>query len=194
LKLAEPQFDWFFQRPFHVDINGRRVLNNFDICHAARGPRHAYESVFRCLVPDAAGRLVLRFTSGWDPRQTSHDAIVQAIEVLPEEKSVVLKFAELWLPEAKQRPMDIQINGQRVWEAWDAALAAGQQAMAADVRVDHIAPDATGHIVIHVSACGDEEALSSSAGIGGYLHIPRQAAGFGEGMCSTGRPPPVLLR
>ena len=89
LKLAEPQFDWFFERPFHLEINGRRVLSNFDICHAARGPRRAYECVFRYLVPDADGKLVLRFTSGWDPQQTSHEAIVQAIEVLPEQKSVV---------------------------------------------------------------------------------------------------------
>ena len=205
-------------------------VNNFDICHAAGGARRAYESVFRYLVPNEEGRLVLRFTSGWDPQQTSDEAIVQAIEVLPEQKSVVridvgatspfvdwngftwaadtcfqgghvlaatsavaqasptlhdqpiyktaragqqlqytvpvtpglytvhLKFAELWLPEAKKRPMDIQINGQRVWKDWDPATAAGQLAMAADIG-EHIAPDATGQIVIQVSARGDEEAI-----------------------------------
>ena len=72
-----------------MEINGRRALNNFDICHAARGPHRAYECVFRYLVPDAEGNLVLRFLSGWDPQQKSHEAIVQAIEVLSEQKSVV---------------------------------------------------------------------------------------------------------
>jgi hypothetical protein len=89
LKLAEPKLDYFFERPMNLDINGRRVLSNFDVCHAARGPRRAYERVFRYLVPDAAGKLVLRFTTGWDPLKTCDDAIVQAIEVLPEQKSAV---------------------------------------------------------------------------------------------------------
>ncbi len=231
LKLAEPQFDWFFERPLHLDINGRRVLSNFDICHAARGPRRAYECVFRYLVPDEESRLVLRFTTGRDPQQSSHDAIVQAIEVLPEQKSVVridvgsnspyvdwngftwaadtdfrdgqrianasavaqasptlhdqsiyqtacagkhlryrvpvrpglysvhLQFAELWLPEVGKRAMDIQINGRLVRTAWDPASAAGQLSMAADFRVEDMTPDSTGHIVIDISACGDEEAI-----------------------------------
>ena len=79
--------------------------------------------------------------------------------VTPGLYTVHLKFAELWLPEAGKRPMDIQINGQRVWEDWDPATAAGQLAMAADIRAEHIAPDATGHIVIQVSARGDEDAI-----------------------------------
>ena len=55
LKLAEPECDYFFERPMNLDINGRRVLRNFDICHAARGPRRAYERVFRYLVPMPKG-------------------------------------------------------------------------------------------------------------------------------------------
>ena len=231
LKMTEPQFDWFFQRPFHLEINGRRVLNNFDICHAARGPRRAYECVFRYLVPNEQEQLVLRLSSGWDPQQTSREALVQAIEVLPEQKSVVridvgstspcvdwngfswsadvgfqggqvlestsavaqasptlhdqqlyrtaragksfqyrvpvteglytvhLKFAELWLPELGKRPLDIEINGRHVWEGWDPAAAAGQVAMAADVRVEDITPDVTGHIVVQIDACGEHDAV-----------------------------------
>jgi len=40
-----------FERPFNLDINGRRVLRNFDICQAARGPQHAYERVFHYSCP-----------------------------------------------------------------------------------------------------------------------------------------------
>jgi hypothetical protein len=231
LKLAEPKFDGFFERPMNLDINGRRVLRNFDICHAARGPRHAYERVFRYLVPDAEGKLVLRFATGSDPVKTSDDAIVQAIEVLPEEKSVVrinagsqtplidwnsflwaadsyfqggralestgavaqasptlydqqlyrtartgksfqyavpvmpglytvhLKFAEMWLNEEGKRPMNIEINGRRVWQKWDPATAAGQPAMAADVRVEDVTPNSAGQITIGVTAAGAHEAI-----------------------------------
>ncbi len=89
LKFAEPEHDWFFLRPFNLDINGRRVLRNFDICQAAREPRRAFERVFHGLVPDGNGWLVLRFTSGWEPLAKSPEALVQAIEVLPELKPVV---------------------------------------------------------------------------------------------------------
>ena len=231
LKLAEPKLDWFFERPMNLDINGRRVLSNFDVCHAARGPRRAYERVFRYLVPDAAGRLVLRFTTGWDPLKTCDDAIVQAIEVLPEQKSMVridagaarpwidwngfpwaadgcfqggrplesavavaqasptlydqqlyrtaragkqfqykvpvtpglytvhLKFAELWLQETARRPMNVEINGRPVWEQWDPAAAAGQPNMAADLRVEDVAPDAAGCITVRIIAAGAKDAI-----------------------------------
>ena len=231
LKLAEPKLDNFFERPMNLDINGRCVLRNFDVCHAVRGPRRAYERVFRYLVPDAAGELVLRFTTGWDPLKTCNDAIVQAIEILPEQKSVVridagsskpwidwngfpwaadrffqggrplesaaavaqasptlydqqlyrtartgrefqykvpvaaglytvhLKFAELWLQEVGQRPMNVEVNGRRVWGQWDPAAAAGQRNMGADLRVEDIAPDAAGNITIHIIASGVYDAI-----------------------------------
>jgi hypothetical protein len=231
LKLTEPTCQYFFERPMNVDLNGRRMLSNVDVCHAARGPRRAYDRVFRYLVPDAEGKLVLRFTSGWDPLKTQGDVIVQAIEILPEDKSVVridagstrpwidwngfpwsadghfrgghalesaglvaqasptlydqqlyrtaragkeieyripvspslytvhLKFAELWSQEPGKRSMTILINGRREGEQWDAALAAGQKNMAADLRVENIAPDAAGHIVVRILAAGTEEAM-----------------------------------
>ena len=84
LKFAEPQYEYFFQRPMNLSINGRSLMKNVDIAQAARGGRRAHERVFRYLVPDAQGTLTLRFTGGFDPLAKTDQAMVQAIEVLPE--------------------------------------------------------------------------------------------------------------
>jgi hypothetical protein len=89
LKFAETKYQWLFERPFCLSINGRQVLDNFDISQAAHGSKKAYESVFRYLVPDADGKLVLRFTGGFEPTQKTDKGIVQAIEVLPELKPAI---------------------------------------------------------------------------------------------------------
>lgn len=263
LKFAETEYPWFFERPFNLEINGRRVLRNFDVCQAARGSKRAYEQVFRYLAPDEAGRLVLRFTGGWEPRQKSNEAMVQAIEIVPELKpairihcgsmtdfidwngfiwsadaffaggqtkewtppgivhaeqsrpqltgketcsppfmsckgdpaivevtptlldqalygtvrtgksfryaipappglySVHLKFAELWMKEGDlgMRPMNIEVNGRRVWENWDPATAAGRTRAAADLRVEDVVPDKDGRIVIQANGTGAEDAI-----------------------------------
>ena len=264
LKFAELKLQWSFERPMNLDINGRRVLSNFDICQAVGGPRRGYEQVFHYLVPDGQGRFVLRFTGGWDPNQKCREATVQGIEVLPEIRPAVrircgstrdfidwnsfvwtadrcfeggearewdvprmpqpasaghrkagsagkepwsagagnpqdptliafatpvicdqelyraartgksfryvvpvppglyavhLKFAELWLKATGKRPMNIEVNGRRVWEQWDAADAAGQVRAAADLRVEDIVPDQHGRIVIQVSAAGPNDAI-----------------------------------
>ncbi len=231
LKFAETKYDYFFQRPFNLDINGRQVLRNFDICQAARAPRKAHERVFRYIVPDKNGRIVLRFSSGWEPVMKSGDALVQAIELLPEAKPTIridcgadrefvdwnsmiwsadsaftggkairsdaaisqasptlydqelyrtartgrklaygisvppglytvhLKFAELWLTKSGDRPMDIEINGSTIRQNWDPATAAGQLNMAADIRIENIAPDQDGKIVIVVAATAENDAI-----------------------------------
>jgi hypothetical protein len=231
LKFAEPEYDFSFERPLNLSINGREVLRNFDVCQAARGPRRAYDRVFRYLVPNADGRLVLHFSGGWDPAQLSDEALVQAIEVLPEQKTAIrvnagcdaefvdwsgsvwaadahfsggvalksaapvaqasptlydqelyrtarsgkelsytftvttglytvhLKFAELWLAKAGQRPMDIEINSRLVRKSWDPATAAGCTGMAADVRVEGITPDKNGYITICIRAAGSNDAI-----------------------------------
>jgi hypothetical protein len=231
LKFAETKYQWLFERPFNLSINGRQVLTNFDICQAARGGKRAYERLFRYLVPDADGKLVLRFTGGFEPNQKTDRAMVQAIEVLPEITPAVridvgsdgqfidwnsvpwsadtgftggeilhsdsavsqasptlydqalyqsarsgksfsysvsvpdglyivhLKFAELWLKEPGKRPMNIEINGRRVWESWDPGKAAGQINMAADIRAQDIAPDKDGRITIRVTAVGANDAI-----------------------------------
>jgi len=233
LKLAETQYQWSFQRPMHLMINGLTVLSNFDICQAARGPNKAYEKVFRHLVPNAEGKLVLRFLGGWEPTQATDQALVQAIEVVPETKPVIriacgremdyidsngmpwskdqslgggkalkldqpkkvaratpnmfdqdlyrtasssnaltyrfalpsghytvhLKFAELWQKQPGKRPMNIDINGRRVWENWDPATAAEKIDTAFDLRVENITPDKSGKITIHVAATGASDAI-----------------------------------
>ncbi|MBI2842942.1 MAG: hypothetical protein HYX78_06035 [Armatimonadetes bacterium] len=231
LKFAETKFQWSFERPFNLSINGKRALTNFDICQAARGSKKAYERVFRYLVPDADGGIMLRFTGGIEPSQKTDRAMVQAIEVLPEVRpamridagsdsqfvdwnsvpwsadtgfedrevlcsdsavsqasptlydqalyqtarsgkslsytihvpaglyAVHLKFAELWLKEPGQRPMNIEINGRRIRESWDPAKAAGQVGMAADIRAQNITPDKDGNIKIRITATGNNDAI-----------------------------------
>lgn len=85
LKFAEPEHEWSFERPINVDINGHRVLSDYDICAAAKGWRKAHERTFRNLVPNDKGQLVLHFTAGYMPvAGAKTEAMVQAIEVLPE--------------------------------------------------------------------------------------------------------------
>jgi len=89
LKLVEPVFQLISERPFNLSINGKTVLRDFDICQSVGGPNRACEKVFRYLVPDADGNIVLEFSGGWDPAQKTDEAIVQAIEILPEIKSPI---------------------------------------------------------------------------------------------------------
>ncbi|MCU0962084.1 MAG: malectin [Pirellulaceae bacterium] len=89
LKFAEPVFQMIFERPFNLSINDKTVLSNFDICQSVGGSNKAFEKVFRYLVPDGDGNIVLTFRGGWDPAQQTDEAIVQAIEVLPEIKSAI---------------------------------------------------------------------------------------------------------
>ncbi len=88
LKFAETTHRWAFERPINLQINGRRVLENFDICHDTRGPGRACEKVFNQILPGADGTIVLHFSGGFEPSQKTSDAIVQAIEILPETKPV----------------------------------------------------------------------------------------------------------
>jgi len=89
LKLSEPKYEDPCARPLCVAVNGQEVLRDFDICQDARGWRKAHERVFRYVVPNADGRIVLRFSGGHDPYQQTDEAIVQAIEVLPEPSAVL---------------------------------------------------------------------------------------------------------
>lgn len=231
LKFAEQKYQWFFQRPFNLSINGRKFMRNSDICHSARSWRRAHDRVFRCIIPDGEGNIVLHFTGGFDPLQKSNEAIIQAIEILPDVKPVIrvdvgsqtqyidwnsciwdadsniqdtqiitsqnpvsqatptlhdqrlyqtartgkemtytftvkpglytvqLKFAELWLTEPGLRPMNIEVNNRLVWKDWDPAAAANQINMAANIRVDDVAPDIDGHITIRVSSTGQNDAI-----------------------------------
>jgi hypothetical protein len=231
LKFAEPKHPWMFERPINLDINGRQVLTDFDIVQTAKAPKQAVERTFRNVVPNADGKIVLHFTAGKTRQGTSDGAMVQAIEVLPEQKPAIwinagsdaefvdwnsvvwtadahftggttirspapvvhasptlhdqelyrtarsakslsytltappglytvhLKFAELWLTKAGERPMDIEINGRLMRKSWDPASAAGRTGMAADLRLDNITPNKDGHIVIGLRATGTNDAI-----------------------------------
>ncbi len=89
LKFAEPKHRWMFERPMNVDINGQQALTDFDIVQTAKVPRRALERAFHNVVPNADGNIVLHFTAGTTPRGTADDAMVQAIEILPEQKPAI---------------------------------------------------------------------------------------------------------
>ena len=188
LKFAEPQYEAPFQRPMNLWINGRQVMNNVDICQAARGPWRLTNASSAILSPmqRAGWSCVLRADSSrsrprtrpWcrpskscpnsSPRSAStprdkpfidwngfvwsadgnfeggrvirsEAKVSQAaptlydqalyrtarcgksfsytVAVPPGLYSVHLKFAELWLTQLGQRPMNIEVNGRRVWTA-----------------------------------------------------------------------------
>ena len=89
----------------------------------------------------------------------SGKTVAYSVAVSPGLYTVHLKFAELWLKEAGQRPMRVLVNGRVVRDAWDPAAAAGQTGMAADIRVEDIAPDSNGRIVISVHSLGLNDAM-----------------------------------
>jgi len=89
LRFAEPEYEHCFARPFNVEINGREMLRNFDICQHTRGFRKAGDRVFRYVVPNAEGKVVIRFAGGFEPWQQTDEAIVQAIEILPEPRTTM---------------------------------------------------------------------------------------------------------
>lgn len=230
LRFAEPAYRCLFARPFTVEINGREVLRNYDICQDARGYRRAHDRLFRGVVPGADGCIVLRFSGGFEPGQATDEAIVQALEILPELRPAVrincgghadfidwnstvwtadphahsetlqtacavrqasptaydqglyqtarcgrdivyhlplpsghytvhLKFAELWLREPDRRPMDIRINGRRLWQDWDPGADAGGPGAAIDLRAQGIVPDAGGAITVRLEATGCHPAI-----------------------------------
>ena len=231
LRFYEPQMKYILERPFNLTVNGKQVLDNFDINQAARGSQKVYDRLVRYIVPNGDGRIDLQFTGGWEPTQNSSEALIQAIEVTPETKpcvridagsdtdyvdwngfvydadahyqggdaikaagwvehatptlydqgiyhtarsgrsfsyrvslpdglySIHLKFAELWLKELGQRPMDIEINGKLVRKGFDPATQAGKVGMSADVRFDDIIPDSRGLVTIKLMAVGANDAI-----------------------------------
>jgi len=82
LVFAEPKYAHHGERPIHVEVNGQRVLTDFDIVRAGSG-HPAAELAFPYVVPGADGCIRLRFLGGvrYDGKRAK--AIVQAVEVLP---------------------------------------------------------------------------------------------------------------
>ncbi|MBX9623119.1 MAG: FG-GAP-like repeat-containing protein, partial [Gemmataceae bacterium] len=75
LHFAEIGVGGVGQRKFHVDINGTRVLTDFDIAAAAGGVNTAYAQSFAATA-DANGQIVVAFRNG-----SLQTAIVSGIEV-----------------------------------------------------------------------------------------------------------------
>lgn len=73
-------------------------------------------------------------------------------------RRVHFKFAEPWLKDVGQRPMNIDGNGYQVRTNWGPGMAAGQIGMAADFRVEDIVPDKNGKITIQITATGPNDA------------------------------------
>ncbi|MFO0847306.1 MAG: malectin domain-containing carbohydrate-binding protein [Gemmataceae bacterium] len=76
LHFAEIVYQVTGQRQFDVDINGTRVLTDFDIVDAAGGPNTAYARDFPATA-DGLGRIVLAFTVG-----QADVPLVNAIQIL----------------------------------------------------------------------------------------------------------------
>ena len=89
LMFAEPEYEHLFSRPFNVEINGKEMLHNYDICQDSRGYCKEKDRVFKYIVTNADNKIVIRFSGGFEPRQKSNEAIVQAIEILPAFNPVV---------------------------------------------------------------------------------------------------------
>lgn len=80
------------------------------------------------------------------------------IPVKPGIYSVHLKFAEMWLKEEGQRPLNIYLNKRLVRGKWDPAHAVGHVCMAADLRFEGISP-VDQHISIRIDAVGENPAV-----------------------------------
>ena len=64
LHFAETVFHAAGQRQFSVDINGQRVLTDFDVFAEAGGQNKAVVKDFPAIAPDASGHIVVAFASG----------------------------------------------------------------------------------------------------------------------------------
>ena len=87
LRMMEPEFQAICARPTCLELNGRQVLQNTDVNQQARGFRKAHDQVFRNVVPNGQGRIGLHFRGGTDPFRQTDEALVQAIEILPERRT-----------------------------------------------------------------------------------------------------------
>ena len=77
LHFAETSFDAAGKRKFNVDINGKKVLSDFDIFQEAGGRYKAIVRQFTGIVPNDEGTIVIRFYSGSADRAT-----VCAVEIV----------------------------------------------------------------------------------------------------------------
>jgi hypothetical protein len=83
LCFAEPISSWSGEREMDIEINGKIVARNFDIVGEGRGIWKKVEKIYHYIVPNAEGKIHICL------KARKGDALVQAIEVAPEQRDVV---------------------------------------------------------------------------------------------------------
>lgn len=78
LHFAETTFDAAGARKFSVDINGKRVLTDFDVFAEAGGKFKAVVRDFPAIRPDAKGQIVIAFVNG-----SADQPKISGIEIVP---------------------------------------------------------------------------------------------------------------
>lgn len=89
LKFVEMEHAFSSEQPFHVEINGQRMLIDFDFTQAGQGAKRNRNKAFHYIAPDENGRIVIHFLGAGQNENPKLSTIVQAIEVLPEIRSCV---------------------------------------------------------------------------------------------------------
>ncbi len=93
-------------RLFHIDMNGKRLLTDFDVYSDAAGSNVADERVYKDVSPAPDGYLHLKFTKAIDyPILNALEIIpsqpgkIQPIRILAQEKSYTDEAGRLWSPD-----------------------------------------------------------------------------------------------
>jgi hypothetical protein len=77
LHFAETSFDVAGKRRFHIDINGKKVLSDFDIFQEAGGKNKAIVKEFPGIIPDNEGLIVIHLYDGSADQPT-----INALEIV----------------------------------------------------------------------------------------------------------------
>lgn len=121
-------------RTFLIKLNGKMLMNNFDVLADARGPNIADERVFRDVHPGPDGKLGLEFIS------ERGQPIVSAIEVLPgmpnrqlpirfvaQRTSFTDRAGQFWSPDTYYSGGQMSIHKDEVTGTPDPDLYAGER-------------------------------------------------------------------
>jgi len=89
VKFGEGASEPASRRPFHVEINGQRVLSDFDGTPVGSGTAQSVDKAFHYVVPDEHGRINVCFLSVGRGGEPENNVSIRAIEVLPELRSCI---------------------------------------------------------------------------------------------------------
>ncbi len=160
LKFAESR--QASEQPFHVVINGKRVLDDFDVAQAAPGLHRAVDKAVHHVVPNAQGQIVVRFTGAARHDGRAGRAMVQAIEVLPESRSC----------------LRLNVGSAEPFVDWNSFVWAADECASADTKlastmpVSQAAPTLYDQPLYQTARCGREVAYTLSLPPGLYtVHL-----------------------